>query len=208
MEEEFWLANPTIARTIQVHGDQTLTDLHYAINESFGRDDDHLYAFSIPDPERRRYGKELILGALLSSLNLRVGRVLCYRYDFGDDWKHDVKVTAVGAPEPDETYPKVIQTIGESPPQYPYEDDDWDDEDMEDLPEAAAADVSLLIGEMHLKDAEFARAVDAFTRSIEANPEAADEYEGRARAYRALAEEDERTARELRAAPPRAEKKG
>jgi tetratricopeptide (TPR) repeat protein len=62
-----------------------------------------------------------------------------------------------------------------------------------------AADVGCLIGEMHLRDGDFARAVEAFTRAIETNP-AADEYEGRARAYRALAFADERRALELRAA--------
>ena len=145
---------------------------------------------------------------MLSSLNLRVGRLLRYHFDFGDDWTHDVKVKAVGAPDPDEKYPKVVQKVGESPPQYPnmeeegWEDeaDDWDEEEVEELPEEAAADVSLLIGEMHLKEGESRPApVEAFTRSIEANPQAADEYEGRARAYRALAAEDERKARELRA---------
>lgn len=205
--EEFSLRNPTISRTFQIRGDQRLTDLHYVINESFDRDDDHLYAFFIPKGRKRYSGEELMLGALLSSLDLRVGRVLRYIFDFGDDWVHDVKVTAVGEPDADERYPKVIQKVGESPPQYPnVEDDNWDDEEAPDdeeeveLTEGAAADVSLLIGEMHFKEGEFARAVEAFTRAIESNPQAADEYEGRARAYQALATEDERKARELRAA--------
>jgi tetratricopeptide (TPR) repeat protein len=64
---------------------------------------------------------------------------------------------------------------------------------------AEAADVGCLIGEMHLREGEYARAVDAFTRAIETNP-SADEFEGRARAYRALAFADERRAMELRAA--------
>ena len=213
VREEFLLLHPTISRTIQIRGDQTLIDLHHVINQSFDRDDDHLYGFFLPDGDRYG-GRELMLGALVSSLNLRVGRVLRYIFDFGDDWIHNVKVTAIGEPDADEKYPRLIHKVGESPPQYPnMEEEDWgdedenrDDEDGEEIPEGAAADVSLLIGEMHLKDGEFARAIEAFTRAIEANPQAADEYEGRARAYRALAAEDERKARELRAEAPRAEK--
>jgi hypothetical protein len=203
MSDEFVQANPTVSRTIQIRGDQTLDDLHGAINDAFDRDDDHMYAFYAPAGRGKDDDKELVSGALISSLNLRAGRVLRYHFDFGDDWIHDVQVKAVGEPDASEKYPNVIQKVGESPPQYPdLEEEDWDDEDdesEEDMPEAAAADVSLLIGEMHLKAHEYAKAVAAFTRSIEANPAAADEYEGRSRAYRALADEDERKAKQLRA---------
>jgi hypothetical protein len=63
--------------------------------------------------------------------------------------------------------------------------------------EGAAADMGCLIGEMHLKQGDFARAVEAFTRAIESGP-APDLFEERARAYRGLAEQDERRAAELR----------
>ena len=66
-----------------------------------------------------------------------------------------------------------------------------------EIPEDAAADVGCLIGEMHLKQGDFAKAVEAFTRSLETDP-SADAYEGRARAYRGLALLDERKAQELR----------
>lgn len=61
-----------------------------------------------------------------------------------------------------------------------------------------AADVGCLIGEMHLHNQEFAKAVEAFSRAI-ANDPTPDAYTGRARAYRALAALDDRTAAELRA---------
>jgi tetratricopeptide (TPR) repeat protein len=60
-----------------------------------------------------------------------------------------------------------------------------------------AADMGCLIGEMHLKAGEYDKAIEAFSRALGSKPEA-DVYEGRARAYRALAEADERRARELR----------
>jgi tetratricopeptide (TPR) repeat protein len=68
-----------------------------------------------------------------------------------------------------------------------------------DIPGPAAADVGCLIGELHLSKGDYERAVEAFTRSLESAP-TADACEGRASAYRALAERDEQRARELRAA--------
>jgi len=69
--------------------------------------------------------------------------------------------------------------------------------DGEGMTEGAAADVGCLIGELHLSRGDFDKAVDAFSRSIEGMA-TADACEGRARAYRALAERDELRARELR----------
>jgi tetratricopeptide (TPR) repeat protein len=63
----------------------------------------------------------------------------------------------------------------------------------------AAADVGLLVGEQHLRDGNYARALAAFSRAIEVEP-TPDAYEGRARAYRGLAEIDEKKARVLRSA--------
>lgn len=65
-------------------------------------------------------------------------------------------------------------------------------------PEGAAADVGCLIGEMHLHNQEFQKAIEAFSRAI-ANDPTADAYAGRARAYRALAALDDHAAAELRA---------
>ena len=194
VSEEFLEQNPDVSRTIQVRGDQTLEELHEAILAAFDRTDDQLFTFYL-GAGRKADGKALVPAATIGSLNLRVGRRLRYHFDLDDDWTHDVKVAAVGDPVGGEKYPKVIRRVGKSPPQYA--------EKAASDPEAglpgAAADVSLLVGEMHLKQGEYARAVEAFTRSIEADPKAADEYEGRARAYRALAAEDERRARQLRA---------
>lgn len=60
-----------------------------------------------------------------------------------------------------------------------------------------AAEVGCLIGEMHLRQGEYEKAVDAFTRALETQS-APDLYEGRARAYRGLAERDEAASALLR----------
>jgi tetratricopeptide (TPR) repeat protein len=64
------------------------------------------------------------------------------------------------------------------------------------LPEGAAADVGCLIGEMHLSDREYHKAIEAFSRAIASDP-TPDAYAGRARAYRALAALDDHAATEL-----------
>jgi tetratricopeptide (TPR) repeat protein len=66
-----------------------------------------------------------------------------------------------------------------------------------ELPGDAAADVGCLIGEMHLHDREYQKAIEAFSRAI-ANDPTPDAYDGRARAYRALALLDDQAATELR----------
>ncbi len=55
--------------------------------------------------------------------------------------------------------------------------------------EESAADMGCLVGEMHLAQGEYEKAIEAFTRAIETTP-SADLHEGRARAYRGLAEQD------------------
>jgi uncharacterized protein HemY len=65
----------------------------------------------------------------------------------------------------------------------------------QELAGAAAADTACLVGELHLRRGEYPKAVAAFTRAIENSP-TGDAYQGRARAYRALADQDERKAQE------------
>jgi hypothetical protein len=71
-----------------------------------------------------------------------------------------------------------------------------EEEQRGEIGRTAAADTACLVGELHLRQGEYEKAVQAFTQAIESNP-TADVYEGRARAYQALADRDERKAREL-----------
>src|ERR1700731_3807063 len=57
--EKFAKKNPVISRTIQIRGDQTLEDLHHAIFDAFGREEEHMYEFQFGkgpmDPKGPRY---------------------------------------------------------------------------------------------------------------------------------------------------------
>ena len=74
------------------------------------------------------------------------------------------------------------------------------DDALTEASSGGAADVGCLVGEMHLSKGEYARAVEAFTRSLVVSP-TPDAFEGRAKAYRGLAALDEQRARALTTEP-------
>jgi hypothetical protein len=216
---EFVRNNPVVSRTIRIRGDQTLAELHQAIFAAFGRRQEQMYEFQFgkgpADPEGPRYvlpgaagmavegGRPpagLVTDTTLDSLGLEVGRSFGYWFDFAADWWHRVRVTAVENKKPRGHYPRVTKRVGDDPPQNP-----------DEIPGAAAgpqnisgeeaADVSCLIGELHLSKGDYPKAVEAFSRAIETRP-TPDAHGGRARAYRALAARDERRAQDLAGPAP------
>jgi hypothetical protein len=135
--EEFAEANPEVSRTIQIRGDQTLDDLHQAIFEAFGREEEHLYEFQIGgkgphDPDARCYPMSEAFDsgnpsharggeaeeARIGSLGLEVEEAFGYWFDFGDDWWHQINVEAIEDQMPQGKYPKLTERVGASPPQY------------------------------------------------------------------------------------------
>jgi hypothetical protein len=135
--EKFAKKNPVVSRTIQMRGDQTLEDLHYAIFDAYGRWEEHMYEFQFGkgpmDPKARRY---VLPNALeiqkkqpnppigrvdqttIESLRLKVGDRFGYWFDFGDDWWHQINVEAIADKVPRGIFPKVTKKVGKSPPQY------------------------------------------------------------------------------------------
>jgi hypothetical protein len=147
--EEFAAANPEVGRTIEIRGDQTLGNLHDAIFKAFDRWEDHMYEFHFGDGphdySRGRYGPSLpfempglsdddepagdAAKTRLDSLGLAADRSFGYWFDFGDDWYHQITVTAIGEAEPKVRYPRVTERVGESPPQYLDEEEEGDDDE-------------------------------------------------------------------------------
>lgn len=135
--EKFAKQNPVLSRTIEIRGDQTLEDLHEAIFDAFDREDEHLYEFQIGgkgpnDPNAKHYGVPTtfdeamgqsesegdVAQTALDALNLKVGEMFGYWFDFGDDWWHQINVVSIEENIPTGDYPKVTKRIGKSPPQY------------------------------------------------------------------------------------------
>lgn len=143
MTEKFAKKNKVICRTIQIRGDQTLEDLHYAIFAAFDREDEHMYEFQVGgkgpmDPKARNYvlpmamddpfGAKKPTGTVsvaVGSLGLKKGDAFGYWFDFGDDWWHQINVTDIAEKAGSGKYPRVTKRVGQSPPQYV----DWDEEE-------------------------------------------------------------------------------
>lgn len=130
-----------ISRTVQIRGEQTLENLHEAIFKAFDRFDEHLYEFLFgvgPDDRSAVYSlpaevefpglDEEMAGDVrtttIDSLGLEAGRAFGYRFDFGDDWLHQIDVTAIEDYSGKGKYPKITKKVRKSPPQYPDEDDE------------------------------------------------------------------------------------
>jgi hypothetical protein len=149
----------SIWRQIALRGNQTLDDLHEAIYDAFDRYDEHLYSFYFPRPGVKKFSMSAIRNALeyacpftcedegpfgdpdmsnaaktkLISLKLQPKQVFYYLFDFGDEWWHEIAVEKVDAAEEKGEYPRVLESRGASPPQYPdMEDEDEEDEDDEE----------------------------------------------------------------------------
>ncbi len=232
VDEAFADANPEVYRTIVIRGDQTLAQLHEIIFTAFDRFDEHLYQFEFvkePNHHKNRcyvlpfdYEEGAAAGtvkARLSTLDLTEGQKFFYWFDFGDDWWHEIEVLKISNEAAKGKYPRVIDSVGESPPQYDHDEFDDEDEFADELAgellaqgapgafaveeeedefgEEPTADTAILVAEMHLKNEEFSKAIVAFTRAIEMNP-TVDAFEGRAKACRALAEQDEQLVKQMR----------
>ena len=137
-----------VFRTIEAREGQTLDDLHWAIQEAYGFDGDHLYSYFMSgkpwdlsgpeyhhpeadtgdEAEARREmarirGKRLeprlpATEAKLGSLGLRPRQRFLYLFDYGDEWVFEVEFVGEGASEKGVRYPRIIDSRGESPQQY------------------------------------------------------------------------------------------
>jgi hypothetical protein len=91
---------PAIWRSLQAPAELTLGQIHQVLQIAFGWQDSHLHDFVVHDI---RFGMVDVedeyfsvdeqaapLGAVANT-----GSTFVYRYDFGDDWEHEVKVEGV-----------------------------------------------------------------------------------------------------------------
>ncbi len=128
---------PDVWRRIEIRGDQTLDDLHLAIQDAFGWANDHMYAFFLSnkpwDAKTEYQGNPLGEGnagvTAIYTLELHARKQFLYIFDFGDDLRHRIKVEAVvkNGVADDAEYPRVSESHGTAPPQYPNAEDDEDD---------------------------------------------------------------------------------
>ena len=106
---------PAIWRTVEVPAAQTLAGFHGVLQILMGWHDAHLWAFEAggrrfepPDPDFQGPGAapEDPEKTRLIDVMPRQGASLQYRYDFGDDWRIDLRVLDLLAPAPKARYPR------------------------------------------------------------------------------------------------------
>jgi hypothetical protein len=118
---------PTIWREIEVVLSMTLSGLHEALQVLMGWEDDHLWAFEAgqrrfepPDPDGMNLSgrsPENPERVTLRDLFTKEGQKIGYHYDFGDDWRVEIAVVAIGKPAPGVGYPRCLGGERAGPPE-------------------------------------------------------------------------------------------
>ena len=117
-----------IWRTIGISSENTLHDLHLAIQEAFNFDNDHLYAFYMDNHRFSDYRFNCPYSddgpwaddAVIGNIDLIVNQKFLYLFDFGDEWHFDVRLVDIQTDKPVLSKPEVLQQKGEAPEQYGY----------------------------------------------------------------------------------------
>lgn len=120
-------------RVIEIAENASLYDLHEAIQEAVGFGRDHPFEFytansASPGAHRRwltekeewQEKEDDFLTIRLNSIYPLGRKKLYYLFDFGDRWTFEIrKGRGAKKPKSGVTYPRVVQTIGPNPKQYP-----------------------------------------------------------------------------------------
>ena len=143
---------PKLYRIIEISENCTFEDLHIAIFEAFDRYDPHLFSFFITKADTRNirsiinspeithpqntidpmgFGKKKKSASKtkIGSADLAEKDVFHYLFDFGDDWWHRIRVEKIIENENSGKKVELIKAAGEAPPQYPDDEDYFEDED-------------------------------------------------------------------------------
>jgi len=132
---------PDVRRVVEVLQHSTLGELHRLIQHEFALDIDLDYSFFMTNLAWDDRG---VFGSMagdptrtqLASLSLKPGREFLYIFDFEDELRHDITVKGTGIVEDGAEYPRVVESVGEPPPQY--QDAPDLDEDFEPLAQEVA----------------------------------------------------------------------
>ena len=127
-------------RHIRISENAPLFALHEAIMKAYDFDDDHMHAFFLDDrywsrsreycSDRNGYWSKKNNKYTLKKLGLKQGDKFKYLFDFGDEWRFQCRV--LRRVDEETAIPCIVKSVGESPEQYPDEDEFFDDEYDED----------------------------------------------------------------------------
>jgi Plasmid pRiA4b ORF-3-like protein len=108
--------SPLIWRRLLVPAQDSIADLHAALQIAFGWDGTHLHRFVIHGREYGSDSRQDPSGVRLCDLGLRVGERFTYEYDFTDYWVHDIRLEAIHQARPGRRYPVLIGGRRSAPP--------------------------------------------------------------------------------------------
>ena len=122
---------PAVWRRFQVPEFYTFWDLHVAIQDVFGWLDYHLHEFELMNPEscaittigipsdEELFDREILPGWKegISNWFSTNNRSALYTYDFGDDWKHVVRLERILPREEKKKYPFCVDGKRACPPE-------------------------------------------------------------------------------------------
>ena len=123
-----------VHRDIEARSGASLYDLAAAIVEAYGFDFDHAFGFFsntsgnvwrspvryelFADMGMRDRDAKSVKRTKLEEAFPKVGAKMRFLFDYGDEWQFRVEVIAIGPPAAGAAYPRVVQSVGEAPPQY------------------------------------------------------------------------------------------
>ena len=114
---------------LDVRSDQTLDDLHHAIQDAFDWDCDHLHAFFLDgkggrlnlsgsEDEEDDLLSRFVATARMGEISMPVGHRFEYLFDFGDHNVFELRVVGVVPHDAQARYPRVVAATGRRPRQY------------------------------------------------------------------------------------------
>lgn len=118
-------------RRIVIPGESDLDELSQAIIAAYQFDGDHLYEFRLRDEQGRRItvahpaieDTEFTTDEFsIGYLPLAAGESMEFLYDFGTCWLFKIKLESIAPSNNEVTQATLVQSHGESPPEY---DDEW-----------------------------------------------------------------------------------
>lgn len=123
---------PRIWRRIQIPYPCTFWDLHVAIQDAMGWKDMHLHEFvvgsarrnpkvsiGLPDPDLPPHSPDVLPDweVTIHTYLTPESPEATYIYDFGDEWRHTVRLEHVASADPGLTYPRCIAGERACPPE-------------------------------------------------------------------------------------------
>jgi hypothetical protein len=116
------VTKPPVWRRLQIPADRSLDEVHEVIQAAFGWQDCHLHVFEMngewfgpadPDLELDCADEREFMFAELMAAGDRV----TYTYDFGDDWRHEIRLENRLDALPGVSYPVLVKAKGGCPPE-------------------------------------------------------------------------------------------